>query len=326
MPSAQVIDFGEDPYSNAMGGFAKNFLGALNKRTAEKRNDEIFSKIKEKYGPDASAETIFRDVLESEGLDQEYKRNKLDEIKDYAALSTKGRTTPYQNAMLEIRKDELNLRKDKAEKEAEGKGITPYQEKVLKNQEVRLAQDKRRLDQAAQKQEADLPQRIDRYTSGLLKDADTKLPAHDKADLNSFIHQLMTEDKLGVDEAFNRAYDYIETRREKVDNVKITPKPTSWIGSPNPKQVQENMEKAFLELEALYDEDGVESQKDLRSIAERAGWSSEDTTKMLQRLFQSKGKKLLGRKSGPQQSAQIPFQEQGRAAQVAGLDDILFGD
>jgi hypothetical protein len=330
MPSAQVVNFGEDPYANAMGTFARNFLGEINEKAGQRRNENIFQKIKEKYGPDAQPEDIFKDVLEHEGLDQEYKRNKLNEIKEYAAIATKGKTTPYQDAMLKIRQEELNLKKDKAEKGEGEKEITPYQKKVLKNQETRLSLERQRLDQATKTQDKKLPEYVDKYTTNLLKNAEEKLPAHDKADLNAFIEQLMTDEEnpMNVNDAFNRAYDYIQARREKIDSVQITPRPSSWFKD-NPDAIAENQEKAYLELKALHDEDGIESQKELRKIAEKAGWKPDEITEMLKLVFKGAGKALRGaprKDSSPEETAEIPFEEQGEAAEVGGLDDILFGE
>lgn len=330
MPSAQVVNFGEDPYANAMGTFARNFLGEINEKAGQRRNENIFQTIKDKYGPEAKPEDIFKDVLEHEGLDQEYKRNKLNEIKEYVAIATKGKTTPYQDAMLKIREEELNLKKNKAEKGEDEKQITPYQQKVLKNQETRLALERQRLEQAAKTSDKKLPEYVDKYTTSLLKNAEEKLPAHDKADLNAFVEQLMTDEEtpMSVNDAFNRAYDYIQARREKIDNVKITPRPSAWFGD-NPNEIAENQEKAYLELKSLYDEDGIENQKELRAIAERAGWKPEEITEMLKAVFKGAGKALRGaprKDSTPQESAQIPFEEQGEAAQAGGLDDILFGE
>jgi len=322
MPSAQVVNFGEDPYANAMGGFAQNFLGEINEKAAQRRNENIFSKIKQKYGENAKPEDIFKDVLEAEGLDQEYKRNKLNEIKDYATLSTKGKTTPYQQAMLEIREEELNLKKNKAEKGDTEKSITPYQQKVLKNQETRLQLERQRLDQAVATQDKKLPEYVDKYTTNLLKNADVKLPAHDKADLNDFVEQLMTEGDVGVNDAFNQAYNYIQARREKIDQVEITPRPSKWLGSASPEEVEQGMEQAFTQLKALHDEDGIDNQKELRAIASRAGWQPEEITMMLQKIFERSGKRLKGNS----RSAQVAGEEQGEAAEAEGLDDILFGE
>ncbi len=168
---------------------------------------------------------------------------------------------------------ELKIKQGNAAKDSTGKGITPYQEKVLKNQETRLTLERQRLQQAADSQDKKLPEYIDKYTSGLLKDAEVKLPANDKAELNGFVEQLMTdkENPMTVNEAFNHAYQYIEARREKIDTVQITPKPTAWIGKPNPNEVLQSADKAFQELKSLHYEDGIDSQKDLREIARRGG-------------------------------------------------------
>jgi hypothetical protein len=163
-----------------------------------------------------------------------------------------------------------------------------------------------------------------------LKNSDEKLPAHDKADLNAFVEQLVSdkENPMSVNDAFNRAYDYIQARREKIDNVKITPRPSAWF-SDNPKEIAENQEKAYLELKALHDEDGIDNQKELRAIAERAGWKPEEITEMLKAVFKGAGKALRGaprKDSSAQQSAEIPRKEQGVASEEAGVDDILFGE
>lgn len=321
MPSAQVINFGEDPYANAMGTFARNFLTELNEKSGQRRNEGIFEKIKQKYGKDAKPEDIFRDVLEHEGLDQEYKRNKLNEIKDYAELATKAKKTAYDEAMLEIRQEELNLKKNKLNEE--DKPITPYQKRVLENQETRLELERTRLEQAAKQQDEKLPKYIDEYSTNLLKNANVSLPAHDKADLNSFVEQLMAEDGLGVNEAFNRAYNYIQARREKIDEVQITPRPSKWIGEASGEEIEQSMDKAYQQLKALHDEDGIDNQKELREIASRAGWQPEEITKMLQRIFQRSGKSLSGR---PVKGSKVEGAQQGVSAEVGGLDDILFGE
>lgn len=324
MPSAQVINFGEDPYANAMGTFAKNFLGEINEQAGKRRNEDIFSKIKEKYGPEASPSRIFKDVLEAEGLDQEYKRNKLNEIKEYASLSSKSSLTPYQEAMLDIRLQDLNLKKKKSEEGEGEKPITPYQERNLTNQETRLNLERQRLEQGAENNEKKLPEFIDKYTTNLLKNAEEKLPAHDKADLNGFVEQLITDkdNPMNVNEAFNKAFDYIQARRERIDTVKITPRPSSWFGD-NPKEIAQNQEKAYLELKALHDEDGIENQKELRAIATRAGWKPEEITEMLRAVFTGAGKSLRGaprKEASTREAANIPFEEQGVATQEAGLD------
>ncbi len=330
MPSAQVIDFGEDPYANAMGGFAKNFLGALNKRTAEKRNDELFGKIKEKYGPDAKAEDIFRDVLKSEGLDQEYKRNKLDEIKQLAELDNKKELNQYQKALLEYRKQKIDAAEDKKNGK---KPLTDFQKRDLKLKKVRLKLEKSRLKIAAGKQARDLPEKVDKYTSTLLKNADVKMAVHDKADLNSFVSQLMEEDGLGIDDAFNKANAYITARNDKVDEyvngeATITKNPQSWFGN-KPGEIESSMKQAVSDLNQLYEEDGIENQKDLREIAMKAGWNKDQANAMLQMLFQQKGKKMLGRKTkasaspSAETTAKIPLENQGEDAEFASLKGVF---
>jgi hypothetical protein len=309
-----------------MGNFAKNFLTEVNEKAGQRRNEDIFKKIKSKYGKDAKPEDIFKDVLESEGLDQEYKRNKLDEIKEYATLSTKNKLTPYQEGMLEVRQEELKIKQSKEDRESQGKTITPYQKKVLDNQETRLRLEEQRLNQAATTADKKLPQMVSDYTNKLLKDTDDKLPVTDKAELNSFVEQLMTDEEnpMSVTEAFNKAYEYIQARRELINEVKIAERPTSWVGSPNPKAIEDAMEKAYQQLKVLHDEDGIDSQKDLRAIAKRGGWEDEEITKILQRIFQSAGKKF--KPSSRQKSAGIPVRDETEAGENDDLDDILYGE
>ncbi len=172
-----------------------------------------------------------------------------------------------------------------------------------------------------------MPEYIDKYTGKLLKDSDVKLPPHLKSELNGFVEQLMTdkENPMGVTEAFNKAYEYVQAVEDLVENAEITPRPTAWIGQPNSKELESSLDKASKDLLTLYDQSGIENQGDLRKIADRAGWHKDEITKMIQLVFQRKGRKMRGPKSS-EKSAEIPFQEQGIASEVGGLDDILFGE
>ena len=311
MPSAQIVNFGEDPYANAMGGFAKNFLTTLNEKTGQRRNEDIFKKISDNYGKDADIEDIYRDVLKAEGFDQEYKRNKLNEIKDYATLANKSKLNGYEQSKLEQRRDELLVRQD-----------------ANRIAESRLTNEANKVEANLTKNKAALSKQINDYSSKLLKDSELDLPLHDKSDLNEFIEQLVSdkENPKSMSEAFNHAAEYIQARREKIDSLEMPARPSSWAGfaNPSPKDLEQGMEQAYLVLKALHDEDGVTSQKELRKIAKKGGWNDEEITQILQKIFQEAGKKLRG--PSPQSSAQIPFQQQGKASQAAGIDDILFGE
>lgn len=314
MPQAQVINFGEDPYANAMGNFAKNFLGTINERSAQRRNDDLFRRISQNYGEDADPEMFLRDVIEAEGLDQEYKRDKIKDITEWAKLSTKANKNNYEQAKLDQRAAELLVREETNRIAGE-----------------RVDNEKRKIDLTDASNAGKANKQVSDYASKTLKDSNVTLPAHDVADLKSFMEQLVTdkESPMTVSDAFRHAYNYIEARREKLENVQITPRPAKWLGQSSPQEIETSMEKAFQELKALHDEDGVENQGELRALAKKAGWQPDEITAMLKKIFQQAGKSLRGAPvngNTPQESAQIPFQEQGKAAQVAGVDDILFGE
>jgi len=254
MPSAQVIDFGEDPYANAVGGFAKSFLGALNEKTAQRRNEQLFEKIKDKYGKDAKGEDILRDVVFAEGFDQSYKQDLIKNLKEYATLANKTDKNLYEQAKLDQRKEELDVRKTTNE----------IASNRLKNEQAKTANQEDKNLKATAKD-------INNYSSKFLKDNELSLTPNDKADINLFTEQFMKNKKQGLTEAFNDAYKLITMRREKIDDVKITPFPSYFIGSPNEAEIEPAMQKAYLELKNLYEQDGIDNQSDLRSIAERSG-------------------------------------------------------
>jgi hypothetical protein len=308
MPSAQVIDFGADPYQNAMGGFAKNFLSTINEKSAQRRNEELFKRIADNYGEDSNPEDLFRDVLKSEGMDQEYKRNKLNEIKEYSQLATKAKLTGVDAAKLEQRKDELKVR-----------------QKTNEISEARIKNEEARIKTASEKAKRDLPKEIAAYTKNLFKDQD--LDPEDTADINYFIREQMedAENPIGIDQAAKKAYEFNRLQKQIINESKFVEKPSSYIPGYNPKSEKE-FQQAEQELQRLHDEDGITSQKDLRKIAKRGGWSNEEITQMLQNVFRRNGKALRGPKpkeSSPEASAQIPFEKQGQVSQEAGIDDFF---
>lgn len=323
MPSAQMIDFGPDPLTESMGKFASGFSDSFFKQQTQKKNEDIFQRIKESYGPDAKPDRIFRDILEAEGLDQDYKRDLLKEVKEYAALEGKKGLTPYQSEMLDLRKRDLNIKERKAEEETP---ITPFQEKNLQIQRDRLALERQRLKQASEKNEKSLPDLVSKYTNSVLQNAEQKMPANDKALLNSRVISNMRDDGMEVDAAMEEALDYINMKNQIVDEAKITERPVAgkfWGGSP--EEVEQAMQKAYQELKQLYDA-GIDSQRDLRNIAKNSGWKPEEITDILQAVFSSNGRKLRTSKKSLPDDAQVAGSEQGKAQQVGGLDDILFGE
>lgn len=259
--------------------------------------------------------------------DQEIQRNK----NNPTAL------TPYQKAVIGIKEQELKARgqadenkyskitpyqqgildqKDRKMVQDNEKPITPYQKKVLENAEVRLNLERQRLEQAAIKHEGDLPKRIDDYTTKLLKATETTLPTNDKNDLNRGIMQLMTDEDepMGVNDAFDIAYKEIETRRQIINDFEIARKPNSWTSNQN--TINQSKEQAYNQLYELYYM-GVTSQKDLRSIASKGGWSKQEINDLITAVFKTDGRKPRFKTNQAKQSAEVSQQE---------LDDaILFG-
>ncbi len=310
MPSAQVLDFGPDPYAENIGKIAQGFSQGFFQQEKQRKNEEIFRRIKSKYGPDAKPDQIFKDVLEAEGFDPDYKSNLLSNVKDYIAASSKGSLTPYQSEMLAIRKEELGLKKQKSE-EQEEKAITPYQKKLIEQREATLALQRKRIEQASEKKDESFPKLVSDYVNSVFKDEALNPSASDKSILNDRIQSNIKDEKMNMAQAFNEAYDYIQQKNEIVDTYPIEERPNPW-GILDPKELNQAMEKAYQQLNQLY-ESGIESQSDLRKIAKRGKWKPEEITAMLQKLFQSNGRKL-----------RVPAAE--KPAQAANLDDILFGE
>ena len=310
MPSAQVLDFGPDPFVESVSKFAQGFSDTFFKNENQKKNDAIFSRIKKAYGADATPERMLKDIIEAEGFDEEYKQNKIKEVTEYAKLASKKNLTPYQQESLDIRKEELKLKKDKAVLEEQGKAITAQQAESNRIRDTQNALRARAIDEAAKKNSNNFPKLISDYTNSVLKDSGDNLSASDKSLLNSRVQANVKDDGMSVDEAFNEALEYVDLKNQIVEGAEIEPRPTSFIPftSPSPQEIEKGMEKAFQQLEQLYDA-GVESQRDLRAIAKKGGWQPEEITRMLQLLFQRKGKKI-----------------KAKPAPAASVDDILFGE
>ena len=275
MPSAQVVNFGADPYANAMGGFAKSLLGEIEKGSSKRRNDELFEKIKDNYGPNAKAEDILRDIVKATGFDQDYKTNLVKDITEYATLASKKDANGLEKAKLDQRRDELDVRKT-----------------TNKISQDRLDHDKDSVPDKRSKS-------INDYNGKFQKDAKIDLTANDKADWNYFTEDLMNNQKLSLNEASNKALQLINMRREKIDEAQIAQRPQAPLTifgrlNVDNNEVDQAFNQAFNELMKLYKEDGIDNQKDLREIAERAGWSKEETTKLLQAVFKEDGRKLKG--------------------------------
>src|SRR5690606_12163405 len=169
MPSLQVVDFGPDSFSDTMGKFAQGFSDSFFQQQSQKRNEELFSRIKEKYGKDASPDRIMKDIIEAEGFDPEYKKDLVKDITEYAKLASLKKRSMYQDEMLDIKKQELDIKKAKASGED---GLSEYQKRNLALQEVRLANEKQRIEISNKKNESSAPKLTADYINSIYKDAD----------------------------------------------------------------------------------------------------------------------------------------------------------
>jgi hypothetical protein len=284
MPALQTVNFGADPRATAMGNFARSFLGTLTEKAETRKNDRLFKEISDKYGPDGNAEDMLLDILKSEGLSQEYKKSKIPEVIQYANLKNKKSRTKHEDAVLDNRKKELEIR-----------------EESNRIASTRATNESNRIGNTKEKNKLDLPIKIAKHTSTLLKDQDLKLPIHDINDLNAMAEQYMSDEEnpLSLPEATNKAYEYIQARRDKINEVEI-PKPphdTGWIyTNVTPEQTGKAMEEAYEALKFLYEEDGITNQTELRAIAKRAGWQPDQVRMLIDRVFKDNGRKLKGPK------------------------------
>src|SRR5690606_22384752 len=114
MPSLQVVDFGPDSFSDTMGKFAQGFSDSFFQQQSQKRNEELFSRIKEKYSKEASQDRIIEDNIEAEGVNTEYKKDRVKEITRYEKLTSLKKRSIYQNELFDIRIQELDIKKAKA--------------------------------------------------------------------------------------------------------------------------------------------------------------------------------------------------------------------
>lgn len=323
MPSAQIIDFGPDPLTENMGKFASGFSDAFFKQQTQKKNEDIFQRIKEGYGPDAKPDRIFKDILQAEGLDEDYKRDLLKEVKNYASLEAQKDKSIYQTTMQDIRQKELGLKQQKADEKDQ---LTEFQKQNLKRQDLRLANERSRIDQASKKNEKDLPTLITNYTNSVLKNANEKINVADKALLNSRVQSNIKDDGMLIDEALEEALDYVNMKNQVVADAKIIDRPVEGkIWGAGPEQVIQAKQQAYIQLKQLYDS-GIESQTDLRNIAKKSGWNAAEITDILQSVYSSNGRKLRTSKKSLPDQTQVSGSEQGTAQQVSGVDDILFGE
>lgn len=278
MPSAQVINFGEDPRANAIGGFAKNFLQTIEKKTEQRRNEDIFKKIADNYGPNAKTEDVLRDVIKAEGLGDEFRKDRIKELTDYAALKNKSELNGYEQAKLLQRQQELAVR---------DKELSIKEQRLVADQDADIRRD--------QKAARDLTKDVVKYNQKLIENSRVKYSPTETAAIDTITEQLMAEEKIGLPEASSRAIQVADERREALDEAVITP--AGWTGDN-----EETIEAAFNDLLQIYQQYHP-TQTELRKIAEK-NHTKGVAQKLVQRVLQVAGKKMLGpQPKSPQEQA-----------------------
>lgn len=272
MPSAQVINFGEDPTANSIGGFAKNFLKTIEDKTEQRRNDEIFKRISDNYGPGTKTEDFLRDVIKSEGLGNDYKKDKIKELTDFATLKNKSDQNGYELSKLQQRQDDLKSRERKND----------LAEKRL---DIDKDEAKRRNDKAGRDSAND----ITKYNKDIIERSRLRnLSASELAAFDDITGQYVNgfegEEPLSLPAASAKALQFVQDRREYLDDLATITKP-SFYGVDG-----EALDNAFNELLEIY-QTYHPTQKELMRIAKKS-FNDNFSTKLVQKVLQADGKKM----------------------------------
>lgn len=285
MPQLQVVDFGQNAGSDALTNLARGLSSGYFQAQEQKNNEDIFDKIKHNYsGEDPMM--FMEDVLNAKGLGQEYKKNKLDEIKTLVDLRNKKVSSDYSALQKEISLGNLNVRRTSEENK------------------------QKRLEQETKKAKQELPIKVSTYINNQLKEEDDKIDAEDKSMLNSRMINLMDKGS-SIPEAFNEAYEFIKEKNRLIDTETLTVRPVKYPVikiKEHKKKVEEARNKVTNELSQLY-EAGLTAKKDLRKILERASWEEEEIKEILDAVTKKKPNK----------------QEQETEEEPESIDNILFG-
>jgi hypothetical protein len=288
MPSLQTVNFGPNPLNETMRNLASGFMDQYNINEEKKRNDHIFRTITSKYPTDAKPEDIFKDLLSAEGMDESYKKNKISEIKDFVTLKSKGNYTPYQKAMLDLKEEEMGIKKKKTERDV-------LKEKIqAKNKDATAI--------------ANTKKQIMNFTEKTAKREN--LDGYQLADLNRFVSNAenlarQTNQDFDLESTIVDGLDYVKEKATTIATTQVTTKPSSMFGVGDQKMAEAEG-KLYDELSKLYDQ-GITNQKDLRTVAKRGNWLIEDINRVVSKLLQDKGK-------APKKKDQRP-----------DLDSLLFG-
>jgi hypothetical protein len=281
MPSLQTVNFGPNPLNESLKNIASGFIEKYNQNESKKKNDEIFNRILSKYPKDTDPTLIYRDMLTAQGLDEDYKKNRITELKDYASLASKKDKTPYQEAILDQRKKDYDLKVDKDNRQ-KAADIINAQAKEVTNKESHL-----------------------KYIKNYTKKERESLNEYENADFMRMISQSEDDAKASgevfdIDIAVAETLEAIQNKKKIIADTVPTLKPTpEWQGIKGYGQPQweipaqalsEAKTKLFNDLNKLYNS-GITRQSDLTKIAERGKWDKEEIQKVIMQVLQYNGKK-----------------------------------
>ena len=288
MPSLQTVNFGENPLNTSLRNIASGFIDKFNSNQDQKRNDEIFNRILSKYPKGTSPTDIYKDMLTAQGLDPAYKKDRITELKDFVTLSAKSDKTPYQQAILDQRKDDYNLKVAKDNRQIDADKINA-QAKENTNKENHL-----------------------KFVKNYTKEEQKNLSDYEKADFMRMISKAEDNAKLAgeefdIDVALAYTLNNISTKKKDIADAVVTNKPWTAWGEPNKDKLDPAKEKLFDELMKLYDK-GITRQLDLTKIAERGKWSKAEIADTISKVYQANGKKSKANNKTEQQLADEIFQ------------------
>ena len=258
MPQLQMIDFGPDSGSDALGNLARGLSTGFFAAQEKKRNDDIFARIKESYG-DEDVMKFVEQIVKEEGFGQDYKNSKLNEIKILSDLQKKKDTTEYDELKRRLAMEDLNIKKSRAKKE--------------------------------------VPVQVSTYINNQLKGQDEELSIEDKSMLNSSMLDILEEDpELSIPQAFDIKYEELKEKDKFIKSKKLTKRPEIFGATKSEKErkknkiLEEPKKQVIRELSELY-ENGMKSKKDLRNLLKKASWTEvEEIQEILDAVTKKKPK------------------------------------
>lgn len=289
MPQLQVVNTGGSPLNTALGNISAGFIESFNKRAETARNDEIFSRIKSKYGPKLDADTIYKDILQSEGFDQSYKNNILKQVSDYSALQRNEKRTVYEQMRLAQLQDDLNIKKFKAEQDPATKPMTPYERNIIQNRQRYLDLQENKLKNSVASGSNKLGKDFASYSNAVLKLSARPILPEDKALIDT-VGINAIRNGADIQTAFNAGYQAYNQKKQIEEEATPPIDPKSNWTQPTPAQEQQAKQDLFDFLSQVYNA-GIKDPKKLRGIAARGKWSSEEANQVIQKIMQNPEKR-----------------------------------